>query len=192
VYTQSTFSSRSCKFQSLRLSSRNGFLMSFCKPACLQLKLLATDHSSSYLKSEQQLQSRLVLGLQLHVSSPPDPVNCLTTQATPIRGGRQITNSFSHCLHAHGRQSCSSKYIHRAADRLPPVKECLRLHKAVRLTDLPSIRRTVPRCPRIRTSCFTAPEKQSDKLHGGCLAFSVLGCMRPFLHRRVSRCDSHT
>jgi hypothetical protein len=140
----------------------------------------------------KKLQSRLVLGLQLHVSSPPDPVNCLTTQATPIRGGRQITNSFSHCLHAHGRQSCSSKYIHRAADRLPPVKECLRLHKL-------SASRIYPRSgERYHDALESAPvaslrpEKQSDKLHGGCLAFSVLGCMRPFLHRRVSRCDSHT
>ena len=29
-------------------------------------------------------------------------------------------------------------------------------------------------------------EKQSDKLHGGCLGRSVLGWMRPFLHRRGS------
>ena len=140
-------------------------------------------------KSKQlQTQDRL----QLHVSRPPDPVNCLTTQATPIRGGRQITNSFLRCLHAHaGNHVLQSIFTER-------LIACRQSRNAYGRTKLPASR-IYPRSGEgYHDALEPAPiasqrsEKQSDKLHGGCLGRSVLGWMRPFLHRRVSGREPNT
>jgi hypothetical protein len=88
----------------------------------------------------KELDPKRVLGLQLHVSHLTDPVNCLTTQATPILRGSQIRKSSSHVF-----KHMAGTYILQgiSTERLifpPPLKEYLRFHGMACLTGLPSIR----------------------------------------------------